>query len=129
MEYRVMGKLISYIFFGLWAIGVTSAIAEDETFRIRSMAEKEVQIKFFSQDRHHVWPGIDQVWDLLDTKEHVFKLGCEEHENICYGAWVKGTNRYWGLGIDGKQKTCSGCCHDCTGGSVREIILRDPVHY
>jgi hypothetical protein len=103
------------------------AFAEDETFRVTSMAEKDVQIEFFSEDRHHVWPGNDKAYNLNDYKEHGFKLACVNNEKICYGAWVTNKpNVYWGMGFNGKEG-CADCCVGCSGGHTRDIILRDPI--
>ena len=110
------------------ALGASSnAAADDETFRVKSMAESEVQIKFFSQDRHVVWPGPDEHYTLSDYGEHAFRLRCVNGEKICYGAWVSGDeDRYWGAGYDGSEG-CSSCCVTCQGGQTTTYILRDPV--
>jgi hypothetical protein len=106
----------------------TPAIAEDETFHITSMADKDVQIEFFSEDRHSAWPGNGMAYKLNDYKEHNFKLACINREKICYGAWITNNpNVYWGAGPHGSAG-CSDCCVECRGGQVREIILRDPIH-
>src|SRR5262249_49416809 len=92
-----------------------NAAAEDETFRVKSMSDSNVQIKFFSKNRNHVWPGGGQVYGLNDFDEHTFKLSCNSGEQICYGAWVTGNgNRWWGVGPDG-DKGCSNCCYTCEG--------------
>ncbi|SRR5260370_20813223 len=104
------------------------AVAEDETFRVKSMAEKNVQIEFFSEDRHHIWPGNGRAYDLNDYNEHDFRLNCVNGEKICYGAWIRSnSNTYWGSGANGSAG-CTDCCVACAGGHTREIILRDPVH-
>jgi len=106
----------------------SGAIAEDEIFRVKSMAESRVQIEFFSEDRHHQWPGNGRAYDLNDFKVHEFNLACVNDEKICYGAWVTGNaNTYWGMGAHGTA-SCSDCCVACRGGHTREIILRDPIH-
>jgi hypothetical protein len=103
------------------------AAAEDETFLVKSMAESRVQIQFFSQDRHHVWPSAGRAYDLNDYSEHAFKLGCISGEKICYGAWVTGNPRqYWGVGDDGKA-ACQGCCYTCEGKNTKHVVLRSPI--
>jgi hypothetical protein len=103
------------------------AAAESLTFRVKSMAERNVQIQFFSQDRRHVWPSANRAYKLNDYGEHDFKLGCIKSENICYGAWITGnSSTYWGVGADGSA-ACQGCCYTCQGGITRHIVLRDPI--
>jgi hypothetical protein len=124
---HAMWVLVPALLFAVFA-GPKDAAAEDETFRITSLSESRVNIKFFSQDRHVVWPGADKHWNLYDYKEHTYNLACVTGEQICYGAWVEGNaNRYWGVGSEGKH-TCTSCCSKCGGGDPRSIQLRSPIH-
>ena len=117
---------------GLWILpavliaafaGAQGAAAEDLTFRVKSMAEKNVQIRFFSQDRRVTW----RAHDLDDYNEHNIELSCIRDERICYGAWIKNRpNEYWGAGADGRA-ACTDCCYKCTGGQTRRIVLRETV--
>ena len=103
------------------------AAAENEVFTVKSMAENNVQIVFFSMDRRARWPAAGRAWNLRDYKEHKFPLSCINGEKICYGAWLTGNARtYWGKGADGKA-ACDACCSTCGGSDPRTIVLRDPV--
>ena len=121
---RVKWVGLAALLFAVFA--ARDAAAENETIKVKSMAETDVRIVFFSQDRHKVWPNPGLSFDLKDYKDHDIKLACIKDEQICYGAWVTNTNRYWGVGRDGKA-TCRGCCYKCEGRSTREIVLHDPV--
>jgi hypothetical protein len=103
------------------------AAAEDEVFKVTSMAANNVQIAFFSQDRRVRWPASGRAYRLNDYNEHEFPLSCINREKICYGAWLTGNARtYWGVGADGK-KGCQGCCYTCGGPDTKHIVLRNPV--
>ena len=103
------------------------AAAENEVFTVKSMAENNVQIAFFSQDRRVRWPASGRAWGLNDYGDHKFNLSCVDGEKICYGAWLTGNARtYWGVGSDGKER-CDNCCYTCGGSDPRHITLRDPV--
>jgi hypothetical protein len=105
----------------------TNAAADDEEFTIKSMAENNVQVAFFSQDRHARWPAQGRAWNLNDYNDHKFNLSCVNGERICYGAWLTGNARtYWGVGADGKE-ACNNCCYTCGGPDPRHITLRDPI--
>ena len=103
------------------------AAAENEVFTVKSMAENNVQIAFFSQDRRVRWPASGRAWGLNDYGDHKFNLSCVDGEKICYGAWLTGNARtYRGVGADGKER-CDNCCYTCGGSDPRHITLRDPV--
>jgi hypothetical protein len=106
------------------------AAADHETFRVKSMSDSKVQIKFFAKSRNHVWPGTDRAYNLNDYEEHNIKLACESGEQICYGAWVTGDgSRWWGVGPDG-NKGCRNCCYTCDNKDTRHIVLNPapPTH-
>ena len=50
----------------------TDAAAEDMTFRVKSMAENKVQIRFFSRDRKVRWPAVGRAYGLNDYNEHEY---------------------------------------------------------
>ncbi len=80
------------------------ASAENVVFRIGSNHRNIVSLKFFSQDRSHVWPNADEVYLLKDSATHRFNLRCRRNESVCYGAWVRGIkSSYWGVGPSNKN--------------------------
>ena len=105
----------------------TSAVADSMTFKVQSMAEDRAQIVFYSQDRHHLWPGPGRAYGLNDYGEHQFSLNCITNEKICYGAWTGNNQTTWGTG-HGDHGSCSNCCYTCSGGSTKLIVLRNPVN-
>jgi len=127
-----MRKMSSVGFFLLAISALSSglplnAAADDVTFKIKSMAQYDVLVKFFSSDRRVHWPSGDRAYDLKDYADHAIKLSCIKDEKICYGAWLNGNKgTYWGVGPEGNG-VCSGCCYSCSNGTTREIVLRDPV--
>jgi len=99
------------------------ASAENLTFKVRSFHKNQVDIAFYSQNRNHEWPGGGKVWVIKDYEVHDYKLNCVKGEKVCYGAWVRGTNRtYWGSGQGGKQR-CDSCCFVCNGGTTPVMNL------
>jgi hypothetical protein len=94
------------------------AVADTVTFRIKSNHENKVKVKFYSQDRNHVWPSTTTSYNLDDYAFHNFRLTCQQGEKICYGAWVVGNNAtYWGVGR-GDKHSCSECCLTCNDGRI-----------
>lgn len=114
--------------FLLFAFGpsftATPAQADSVTFRIRSFAQKQVNVRFFSQNRNVHWPAGGKAWVLKDYKVHDLKLGCVAGEKICYGAWSG--NLKWGQGPDGKTTGCRACCLTCNNnvGTVMDLNER-----
>ncbi len=106
--------------------GNTAVTANDQiTFRVESNHPNIVSIKFFSQDRSHVWPNADEVYLLKDSATHEYVLGCQSGEQICYGAWVRGVeSTYWGVGKSDKH-SCESCCYRCAGGETSVISLNE----
>lgn len=112
--------LISVIAFG--AAGTMPAHAETVTFNLSSTHPNIVELRFYSQDRNHVWPNASQVYIIDDWDTHTYRLNCSWGENICYGAWVPGDGTYWGVGQD-NQYSCSNCCLICDGRELRATNL------
>src|SRR4051812_27471808 len=78
--------------------GPESAQAESVTWQVQSNHPNKVQIEFYSKDRDIAWPGGGEAYSLNDYDIHKFNLTCQPGERICYGAWVKGTERVtWGV--------------------------------
>ena len=99
------------------------AFADNVTFRIKSDHPKKVQIKFYSQQRNHVWPTRTTSYNLFDSDLHDFRLECNRGEKICYGAWVMNTgSSYWGVGY-GDKDGCERCCIICSDGATLSQTL------
>ena len=95
------------------------------TWRIQSFDSQVVDVKFYSQNRHHVWPSSSTVWTIRDYGVHTYRLSCIQNEKICYGAWVRGNaTSYWGVGREGRQP-CNNCCYTCNGGTTPIRKLND----
>ncbi len=107
----------------LFAFMVTSAHADETfTFRVKSTYSYKVQIAFFSQGRHHEWPGGDRAYSLDDSQTQSFPLICESGEKICYGAWVTGDDSLlWGVGPHNDQG-CKNCCFVCGDGDMTPVL-------
>ncbi len=105
-------------------IGIMQASAQADTmnWRIRSFSRYAVNVKFYSQNRGHVWPAVNRAYTIRDYNVTSISLNCVRGEKICYGASVSGNSRfYWGTGIDGKQ-ACKGCCFVCNGTTTTPIM-------
>jgi hypothetical protein len=99
------------------------APADSMTWHIRSDYPHVVSLEFYSQDRNHAWPGDGQVYVLDDSDTHSYTLSCNNGEDICFGAWVRGnSDKYWGVGRDNAQH-CTDCCYYCTNGETDLRIL------
>ncbi|MGO4870454.1 MAG: hypothetical protein ACLPGW_07550 [Roseiarcus sp.] len=102
--------------------GVLPASADSISWTITNRTRDPLQVSFYSQDRHHEWPGDGRSWDLFDNRPHTFSLGCIRGETICYGAFVYQTHsRYWGVGFK-NSKSCKGCCGTCGAGSMENSL-------
>jgi hypothetical protein len=113
--------------FGALTLEPSLARAENETWTIRSSYPYKVQLKFYSQDRNHVWPSVSRAYVLDDSRQHEFSLSCQPGERICYGAWdvtTRGSgNKYWGVGQNDRHG-CQRCCWTCgRKGDPRAINL------
>ena len=93
-------------------------------WRFKNDYPYKIYLKFYSQDRNHVWPGGGKVYVLDDGREHTFHIRGLGGEKVCYGAWVAGdSSTYWGVGKD-NEHGCSDCCYYCEGvtaGLVRFV--------
>ena len=111
-----MRKFLTAIFFGLLLIvgpGTESAQSGDATFKMTNKARFNIMIKFFSQTRKWEWPSATSHWNLNDTAQHNFRLGCQDGEKICYGgSFTADDKTHWGVGFKG-DKGCTGCCLTC----------------
>lgn len=89
---------------------------------VRSLDRYAVELAFYSEDATRAWPGGDQIY-LLNTSEFKsFRLGCNQGEKICYGAWRRGNaNSYWGRGKGGRL-ACANCCMTCGSGTHRHTL-------
>lgn len=119
MEIHMLRMLI-----GLCTLFVASlpAHADVYTFKIRSLHPNAVQIKFYSQTRKgHQWPTSKLAWDLVDDEVHALGITCNNGEKICWGAWVKGSNRpEWGVGVGGTDG-CQACCFTCQNAEASGV--------
>lgn len=111
---RVCVAAAVLVFGSAWAV---PADAESLTFRIRSNHPNIVQVEFYSQNYNRAWPGGSQAYEISDYDVHSYRLNCRSGEKICFGAWVKGSSDYWGVGPN-DEHGCSSCCYTCNGGTT-----------
>jgi hypothetical protein len=120
-----MEEFMLRLLIGLFALCVASLPARSDvfTFKVRSLHPNAVQIKFYSQTRKgHQWPTTKLAWDLLDDEVHALSMTCNRGERICWGAWVKGSNRpEWGSGTGGTD-SCKACCYICSNAEASGIV-------
>jgi hypothetical protein len=120
-----MLRLVAALLLGLTATFALPAPAEADTlvWRFKSNYRYKVQVAFYSQNRAHVWPGVNRAYGLDDYAEHTYRLECRSGEKICFGAWVTGRgNTYWGVGPNDKYR-CTACCAICGGGPTKTQVL------
>jgi hypothetical protein len=113
---RKVATVIMFLFvFGV-DLGRGSAQAQDglATFVMTSTTQFTVFLKFYSQNRPHVWPGPSEHWELNDSAPHSFVLACRIGETVCFGGGYSqdGNGSYWGVGFLGNQP-CTRCCLVC----------------
>jgi hypothetical protein len=102
--------------------GASAAKADSITFKLRSFHKFSVDLKFFSQNRNHVWPSASTHWTIKDYEVNSYRLTCIRGEKICFGAATSGSHRMsWGVGIAGKS-ACKGCCHTCGGDTTTNVV-------
>jgi hypothetical protein len=106
------------LFLSALGVGLDTGSAQAQnglaTFNFTNNARYTIFLKFYSQNRPHVWPGPSDHYNLNDSQEHSFALACDIGEQICYGGGYSqdGTGAYWGVGFLGNQG-CTGCCLTC----------------
>lgn len=94
------------------------------TFNLKRKTLNPVKLTFYSQsDLTRRWPAGGQAYILQDYDTHTYRLNCQVHENVCFGAWVLSypSISYWGKGDDGKRP-CTSCCFSCPA-NTDPIIL------
>jgi hypothetical protein len=125
MNIRVVALRLAAMLICLGDIPLSAAAparADTITFKIRSFAANQIDVRFHSTSRKVVWPARGKVWTLKDYKVHDLKLTCVTGEQICYGAVLRGNpKRYWGVGGDGKQR-CAACCATCNGNNLTKVF-------
>jgi hypothetical protein len=100
------------------------AMERTVVFRIKSLDQYAVQVKFYSKNRRVAWPGRGTAYDLKDSALHSFPLSCEPGEAICYGAWRnRNTGVFWGVGYNAGHG-CQQCCRIC-GSQTWTFVLND----
>lgn len=83
-----------------------------------------VQLQFFDETNHLVWPGGGNAYILNPGGSGSASLACKAGAKICYGATTRPpTASYWGVGID-NNRGCDKCCAHCSSGEVTPIALR-----
>lgn len=124
-----MLKISTACFLGfvlLIGVEIGLAGAGEVTFKMTNKARYAIIIKFFSQNRHWVWPGPTTHYILDDDAEHDFPLACRNGEKICFGGSYNSNDRprYWGLGLHG-DKGCKNCCLTCADNVWHGWVLSE----
>jgi Trypsin-like peptidase domain len=91
------------------------------TFIVSNSTVQDPLIAFYSQTRGTIWPGLDRSWILRSGQsQNRLPLSCVAGDQICYGAWVRGSDIYnpyhWGVGRFNNY-TCQACCYSCDGNT------------
>jgi hypothetical protein len=120
-------QLGAAIFFGLLLIvgaETEPAHSGDVTFKLTSKAPNSVNVMFFGKGHH--WPGGGKHYLLNDSRQHTFHLGCQDGEQICWGASYAENDgeSHWGVGYLGKQH-CDDCCLTCGSNPTLSQNLTD----
>jgi hypothetical protein len=100
----------------------SGAHATSMEWSFKSMHPNTVDVKLFSQDRNHVWPGPDEVWILNDYETKRIRINCRQGEKICYSAQVRNGNVYWGTDMSNRAG-CKDCCNWCGQTNINTRIL------
>jgi hypothetical protein len=82
-------------------------------FRVASLAQYKVFLRFYSQSRGVIWPSGSTAYVLADSEPHNLSVSCQVGENVCYGAYYSDTSKSWGLGRNNMKAGCSDCCMVC----------------
>jgi len=109
--------IAAILFILLQVVGLDARTAQAQsgvvTFKFTNTTPYKILVKFYSQDRNHVWPSSSSHYVLDDSIQRVSRLGCQVGEKICYGAsYGENSSSYWGMGYRG-DKDCQGCCLRC----------------
>ncbi|GEP06130.1 hypothetical protein [Methylobacterium oxalidis] len=99
------------------------------TFKIASNDVKSIRLKFFSQQRNHVWPGSNQSYTIgaSDSDYKTYNLSCRKGEKICFGAFRDDDeNVAWGSGRYDKMG-CQDCCTTCGGSGLTTTLNAGPT--
>lgn len=71
-----------------------------------------IDYRFFDQDNDLVWPNASQHYYTPGYgQSSTTSLSCRTGASICYGG--RSGDRYWGVGLDGRQR-CESCCVRCS---------------
>ena len=77
-----------------------------------------VHLRFYSSDSDWSWPGGSRYWIIDDYDTRSYKLRCRYGEQVCYGAWKKGSeSETWGVG-QSASNGCRDCCYTCDSVTV-----------
>jgi hypothetical protein len=92
---------------------MAQARAGNVLFHVKDNAGKNIQVRFYSQNRSVSWPSAHSGYDMKNGAVADFNLACNPGEKVCYAAWTMPDEKSnWGLGITGKTK-CTQCCFVC----------------
>ncbi len=83
-----------------------------------------LQVRFFDETNHLVWPNSSQVYVINNGRSSVFRLSVKRGAKICYGADSGNGNFFWGVSAEGDQ-SCPDCCNIVpnTGNLARSLRL------
>jgi hypothetical protein len=100
----------------LFALISTAAMADSLTWRFENNHENIVDLELYADDGK--WPGGGEVYSLNDGTTRKVKINCRKGEQICYGAWLRGSSsEAWGAGKGG-EGDCDSCCFVCGTGQT-----------
>jgi hypothetical protein len=114
---------ISVLLMGFAAPAPVSAAEKGMTMFLRNQQSHAVVIEFHGRKTGTVWPGDGQIYLLDKLERKSVTIGCQEGENVCYGAWANGDDSIsFGVGPD-DDKTCTECCRICVEGTTETVDI------
>lgn len=120
---RPFALAVSVSLIGLSALAPVSAAEKGMTMFLRNQQSHAVVIEFHGRKTNTVWPGEGKIYLLDKLERKSVTIGCQEGENVCYGAWANGNDRIsFGVGADDDQ-TCTDCCRVCVGGTTETVDI------
>jgi hypothetical protein len=102
--------------------GRSDLAADRLEWDISNGSQDQIAVTFFSQNSPSVWLGLNHSFPVKSGARHSISLACTPGELICFGAWVGGKNKEWGIGYQGRN-WCEDCCSYCGSGTISTMVV------
>lgn len=107
----------------------TAPVTRSIAVTIVNNSEREMHAKLFARGSNQQWPSIGRAYVVPPAgQSHVFKIECQEGEQICYGAWVDRARRRHEFGSGARGLiSCERCCRVCEANAkdMKFVIRRN----